>query len=342
MQSSITLAIIVDTNVFTPSKNKTRDLSKLPLDEYYKILKTLELNDLKYEIDILFPEVVLLELFSHHKKKLSNEIKELKKINRELINFENIQIEGFDDLDVNYYCEELKNKYFNELKIINIPAHKGELFENILDMSLNKKAPFIEGKSDKGFKDSILFLSLLKFAENHRYDKYVLFTKDKGFTENKELPSQFYNHVKQFRKFDSYNKLEIINDKNIMKYIDEEFELFKDLRDYISKEFFSVLYEKYEDAVNITIQLTTYDVNECELIEDDTTIHQLGENEFEVEFFIHVYFSSYNCPSVFDEWEYFDRETRIITQSESYIFRKDGEKWSYELNSRVYEIDFYQ
>ena len=43
MQSDVKIAIIPDTNVFTYSKKRINDLSRLPLDEYYKILKTLEL-----------------------------------------------------------------------------------------------------------------------------------------------------------------------------------------------------------------------------------------------------------------------------------------------------------
>ncbi|WP_407421248.1 PIN domain-containing protein [Methanobrevibacter sp.] len=341
MQSSIELAIIVDTNVFTPSKNKTRDLSKLPLDEYYKILKTLELNDLKYEIDILFPEIVLLELISHHKTRMYDDLKQLAKFNREFANFENIQIEGYSDFDVENYCEELKEKYFKELKIINIPSQKDKLFESILGMSLYKMPPFINGKSDKGFKDSILFLSILKFAETKIYDKYLLFSKDNGFIENKKkLESQFQNHVKQFRKFDNYDKLEIIKGKNIMKYIDEEFKLFKDLREYISHHFFNILDEQYENAMNIEINKMDYDIDECELNEDDTTIHQLDENEFEVEFFIHVYIVCSDYYVDFGGW-HDSIETKNIIQSEGYLFRKDNDKWSYELNWRTYDVDFY-
>lgn len=342
MQSSIELAIIVDTNVFTPSKNKTRDLSKLPLDQYYKILKTLELNDLKYEIDILFPEIVLLELISHHKNRMYDDLEQLAKINIEFANFENIQIEGYGDFDVENYCEELKENYFKELKIINIPSPKDKLFESILGMSLDKKPPFINGKSDKGFKDSIIFLSLLRFAETKIYDKYLLFTDDKGFNENKKkLESQFQNHVKQFRKFDNYDKLEIIKGKNIMKYIDEEFKLFKDLREYISHDFFTILAEQYENAMTIEIKRTDYDIDECELNEDDTTIHQLDENEFEVEFFIHVYIVCSDYYVDFGSW-HDSIETKNIIQSEGYLFRKDNnDKWSYELNWRTYDVDFY-
>lgn len=79
MYSDVKIAIIPDTNVFTYSENKINDLSKLPLDEYYKILKKLELNDLTYEVTILFPEIVLLELLHHLELKLIKKCNDLKK-----------------------------------------------------------------------------------------------------------------------------------------------------------------------------------------------------------------------------------------------------------------------
>lgn len=71
------------------------------------------------------------------------------------------------------------------MNIISISSDKVSLFETILEMSIKKKPPFIEGKSDEGFKDSILFLSLLKFAETNLYVNYILFTDDQWFTEIK-------------------------------------------------------------------------------------------------------------------------------------------------------------
>lgn len=327
MQSSIEIAIIVDTNVFTPSNNKTRDLSVLPLEEYYKILKTLKLNDLEYEIEIFFPEIVLLEMISHHEQKLIKELGQLKKINEELDNFEDISITGFINFNYENYCDELKKKYLKDLKIIKIPSNKSLLFDYILEMSLKKKPPFIDGKSDKGFKDSILFLSLLEFAESKIYDKYVLFSNDKGFINNKnKLKSQFSNHVNRFRKFEGYDKLEIINNQNIMNYIDEEFKLFRLLREYLENNFFNELSEKYENANYIELDIfKEYEICSSEILGSDVVIHQISDIEFEVEIFISVEFY---LPKEYDEFDDLfeisnDRETDYATQHEIYIFEKN-------------------
>lgn len=340
MQSDVKIAIIPDTNVFTYSKKRINDLSRLPLDEYYKILKTLELNDLTYEVNIFFPEIVLLELLHHLELKLNKKCKDLENFEKEFKNFEEITIIN-NELNIKKVCENLKKYYFEELNIIPIPSDGNLLFNKILDKSINKKPPFIESSSDKGFKDAILFLSLLKFAEDNKYDKYVLFSNDNGFSNNiKELQDEFKNHLASFRQRDIYNDLVIIKNKNINSYINTEFKLFTDLKEYIANNFFKILEKKYEGASVINMDINSYEIDSFEILEDDTDIHQYDNNEFEVEFFLDIWFYcpkeySYRFRSIFD-----DEDTKTINQSESYIFRKENDEWNYYLNSRGYDIDF--
>ena len=340
MQSDVKIAIIPDTNVFTYSKKRINDLSRLPLDEYYKILKTLELNNLTYEVSIFFPEIVLLELLHHLESELNKKCRDLENFKHEFKNFEEITIIN-NNWNIKKFCENLKGFYFEELNIIPIPSDGNLLFNKILDMSINKKPSFIEGNSDKGFKDAILFLSLLKFAEDNKYDKYVLFSNDNGFSNNiKELQDEFKNHLTSFRKHDIYNDLVIIKNKNINSYINTEFKLFTDLKEYIANNFFKILEKKYEDACVISIDSNSYDVDTFEIIDDDIDIHQYDNNEFEVEFFLYIWFYcpneySHRFRSIFD-----DESSNTIIQSERYIFRKENDEWVYDLNSRGYDIDF--
>ena len=340
MQSDVKIAIIPDTNVFTYGKKKVTDLSKLPLDEYYKILKTLELNDLNYEVSIYFPEIVLLELLHHLELKLIKRCSDLEKLESEFRNFEEITIIN-DNFDIKKYCENLKEYYFKELNVIPIPSDGNAIFKEILDMSIYKKPPFIEGSSDKGFKDAILFLSLLKFAENNIYDKYILFSNDKGFLNNIHvLQEEFKDYLTNFRKYGIYNKLLIIKNKNINSYINDEFELFTDLKDYISNNFFKILEKRYEEAITIDMDFTIdFEIDSFEILGEDTDIHQYDDNEFEVEFFLDIWIY---CPKEYSyRFQSSDEEhTKTINQCESYLFRKENDKWIYELNSSSYDINF--
>lgn len=66
-----------------------------------------------------------------------------------------------------------------------IPYDKDKkMFASILDRALMKTPPFpMNEKSDHGFKDTILWLSLIKYFKNNGEKEIVFLTEDKGFTK---------------------------------------------------------------------------------------------------------------------------------------------------------------
>lgn len=109
----------------------------------------------------------------------------------------------------------------------------------------------------------------------------MLFSNDNGFSNNIiELQDEFKNHLTSFRKCDIYNDLVIIKNKNINSYINTEFKLFTDLKEYIANNFFRILEKKYEEASVINMDINSYEIDSFEILEEDTDIHQYGNNEF--------------------------------------------------------------
>lgn len=337
MWSDKKIALIMDTNIYEKNEKAKFDFSTLPLERYYKIIKTIELNNLKDEVNIFFPEIVILELLAHHKNRLKENLSELDKLNSSFINFSSIEIKGMDKISIDETIEDLKEKYFNELNIIEIPK-KNDLFNEILKMSLEKIPPF-EGNSDKGFKDAILFLSIVDYAKNNHFDKFVLFSKDKVFKNHEiDFKKRFNYEVHGKKGFIKNSKEFEINDSsNISEFIISEFELFNDLKNHIQSIFLSILENDYESKETIEINSNDYEISEFELIEDDIFIYQLEENQFEVEFYLYVYFYAEN-----DDWFIFDEDEKYIyknvIQSESYIFEKIDDQWEYSLNSQSYYV----
>ena len=82
MWSDKSIALIMDTNIFEQNINSQHDLSKLPLDKYYKIIRTIELNSLEEQVKIFFPEIVLLELLYHHKLRIEKKLSELNQLKK--------------------------------------------------------------------------------------------------------------------------------------------------------------------------------------------------------------------------------------------------------------------
>lgn len=70
-------------------------------------------------------------------------------------------------------------------KIIELPIPKEKCFGRIVTRAFEKEAPF-EGKeknSDKGFKDVLIWESILELAEMNPKSEFIFYSQDKGFKE---------------------------------------------------------------------------------------------------------------------------------------------------------------
>lgn len=323
------IAVIYDTNNFIPSENKVFDLAKLNFEKYYKFKKTLKINGLEDKVKLFFPEIVLLELLSKHKQRLNERIKKLEDLNEEFDHIQSISINGFDKLNIDEFFDELEENYLNELNIIPIPQDKTKLFNDLLKMAINRYPPFIKknkNTSDKGFKDAVIFLSLLTFSEKNDFDKYILVSNDEGFLKGS------YGLKKYFKKHSKNSKtLEIIKNDELSSFINEKFELFKDLRKYIHEEFLDEVHDEYTINHYIKIDNDELKIRDYNLIEHSTKINQIDEHFFELELILLV---TIDCRT---KDCYFKGE-EIIIQKERYIFRKNNENWKCLLKNRKYKL----
>ena len=93
----------------------------------------------------------------------------------------------------------VQNNYIHLFPNKIIPFSKSEeTYAEIIDRVYKKTAPFIAKSSDKGFKDTILWLSLIEyFSKNSDFDSVTFVSNDHGFTENTEaLRAEFKEKTK--------------------------------------------------------------------------------------------------------------------------------------------------
>lgn len=77
-----------------------------------------------------------------------------------------------------------------------IPFKKDEqLLDKILERIYLKTPPFINGPSDKGFKDTLMWLSILEYFTQVHEEKVVFVTSDKAFLDNIPRLQEEYNIV---------------------------------------------------------------------------------------------------------------------------------------------------
>lgn len=70
-----------------------------------------------------------------------------------------------------------------------IPYYKDEqTFSVVLDRAFKKTPPFpLNDKSDNGFKDTVLWLSLINYFKNNGEDEVIFVSEDKAFGKNQDL-----------------------------------------------------------------------------------------------------------------------------------------------------------
>lgn len=92
-------------------------------------------------------------------------------------------------------CAGVQKKYEQYFKDNIIPMSTTEkVFNEVLERSYQKCAPFSPDKnaSDKGFKDTLMWISLLDYFKSNGPDKIIFITDDKAFTgQAKSLSDEF-------------------------------------------------------------------------------------------------------------------------------------------------------
>lgn len=170
------ISIALDTNILFSSG---QDFTKAQFtDKIDEIIGEFESNDLCDYVQIIIPRIVIDELRvkqAEKHKEVTDKIRNIK--------LPNTTIELIDDYSK--HLESLFEKSIESLsqrqlkvKIIDYPHDS--CLQNIIQRALCKTAPF-EGKekeSDKGFKDVILWESLLCYKRQNPIEPLVLFSKD--------------------------------------------------------------------------------------------------------------------------------------------------------------------
>lgn len=198
-----------------------------------------------------------------------------------------------------------------------MPENNEEFINEILHWYYEKLPPF-EINNYEGFKDTVIFLSILRYAEKKSYDEYVFFSNDKVFKSKKQpLEKEFNYHIMKFPFHEA--KFEIRNNKDIDSFIDKKFGLFKELREYISDKFYETITNHWKNKEKIAIDGIEYDVESFNLVEEKTVINQT-KKKFEVEITI--------------EFNYYDKISLKIYKNEikkHFVFKKEGKEWEYVL-----------
>lgn len=190
LNDEIVYYLIFDTNVLFQTYEKKADFTSFNFNATYdNVIDMINRLDIYNRVILAIPSVVWNEM----EKQIIDKHDEL------LLKYKNtITKRSFPEFSIHEnlvtsYPEYIKEKiaaykaglsnYLN--KIIELPIASNQCFDSIVYRAFNKLPPF-EGKdkkSDKGFKDALLWESVLEFASNHLNSKIIFYSKDNIFGE---------------------------------------------------------------------------------------------------------------------------------------------------------------
>lgn len=174
-------------------------------------------TNLSEEFTVYVTQVSIDERISQKYLKLKDKYEKLLTLIDEYRGIADISVSTPFDTRFEREKEVTQNSYiylFGEHIISYSP--KEATFLNILDRVLKKVPPFlsVDGASDKGFKDSLIWISLLEFFKCSGEENVVFITNDNGFRKNTDALCQ------EFKEFTG--KDIIIKDNSYYKSLLEE------------------------------------------------------------------------------------------------------------------------
>ena len=282
--NEITYCLIFDTNVLFQAYEKKADFTTFSFNATFdNVIDMINQLDIYNQVTVEIPSVVWNEMEKqiiekHDELLLTYKTTIAKKRFPEYSILENPTIN---------YPEYIKTRiveYKKELsgglnKVIELPIASNNRFDSIVNRAFNKLPPF-EGKdkkSDKGFKDALLWESIVEFALRHSNSKIIYYSKDNAFGEF--LLKEFAESVSDSTLFICKNESEVKTQlemwaKEIDKYSYqpiEDFDENKEIVDWLKSGDFLVqiidrdfgLVEKSRLITSTTARLISVDNIEC-------------------------------------------------------------------------------
>lgn len=282
MSHRLKTLIVFDTNTLRSSQGGKVAYSFFtfggPFQTIEKFLLEKELSD---DIHIAIPTWAIEEIKDQKQLQYKEDILELKKLAKRLSGLPHIPEITLpnEEFDCAAYIEEkaidfLKDKPYKliELKEETANSILRSMMLRVMKDEASKK-PFVHATrkskeyKDAGFKDNLIWESLLHFSEVENYDKIIFLTGDSDYTNCKEEFIEKWN--KHFSILSDENNVIAEITKDYGNYIEE-----RAIHDFADKEYFrDYLFDQLKVKTEIAINSSNFKIenfvieNPCILVE---------------------------------------------------------------------------
>lgn len=179
-------AIVVDTNFIIEFKDDLQNI----------------IEKLSKDHDVFVSEISINERISQKYLEMETIYNKINEAQKEFKLYATITISKPFDEKFNLERERTIATYNHFFCDKNIPLKTdNDTLNDVLTRVYRKTPPFstAQGSSDKGFKDTLLWMSIIKYYKEHDTHTDIIFlTNDKGFTNNSStLISEFFEETKK-------------------------------------------------------------------------------------------------------------------------------------------------
>lgn len=243
-----------DFNTFFGSQDKLKDLQKTQ------------------KVEILIPEIVMEEIISQKKREYNRDLDSIK--SNKLYKLFSEKLNEIIIFNIEDKIKELKENPDLEYKIVNLKNK--DILDDLIKLVINNEAPF-EEKSDKGFKDAIIYFTIKQYIEDYKgNDKILCCTQDKRLKEALEkLGVEIKDNIDDIKtvisgKYHTDEFIKLLND-SLKRQLDDSLKIYLNDNFKISKDNIEYLYSNhYEDDI-VAVSL--------EKLENDRVLVEIFNNK---------------------------------------------------------------
>jgi hypothetical protein len=180
--------VILDTNKVRANFEWEKDYSSFePKGDFIKILDWIEQNRLQGLVAVGLPEIVVEELVTTRCEHFAEELESLKLSLKKLGNLPCCNFSGIlvpsENFDYRQFFKDKIEEYLGAKPFLTIlkldkDAHP-KILERVMKKALSKAKPF--DNSGRGFRDALIWETILNFKDMNAYHNVFLLTEDSDF-----------------------------------------------------------------------------------------------------------------------------------------------------------------
>lgn len=311
--------IVFDTNFLIVSAGRGISYNSFEFNLSFDTIENfIDLHNLSENVILAIPKLVIEEMKKRKLYHYKIDCIELENKFRPFADFKEASlIIPRTETEYERLLENLIDEYLREIKVEIVEYPKNECFKNIVARAIDKKRPFrvSASHSDSGFKDVVIWESILNYKRIEEYTKVILLTADNR---------AFDDHcVCEFESRFGRDMVILDSGEKVLKELSEDYDIVIEKDKYLrfakGSYFIDLLDSELANKAFIIIEdskftITRYDiVDQCKSLEEDENEFSEKTGFYIINSLIAIYYTEKNVEmrSEFTAKTYIDEVTEI-------------------------------